>query len=176
MDIFIQENALVLPSTNYWVDIITNKKGNARMLAPKQAHIWEFMEISQRLEHFSRICLRGDGQVEMYTQVLVGTNQWVYSNTNTVQFSEQEIQDGILRFTGTRPWKNGLFYPFQIYEHMMDGNRFLFCKNTCSRICQVPEQAVPSFEVEVGTDILKVTFSDNSPQIRYKINERKVIP
>jgi len=170
----LHNRTLSLPHTNAWGAISTNLWGKTRVLAPGQVHVWDFTELLPihsfveylELDHF-----------DIYAQVLVGTNQWAYSNTNTVRVSSQEVKDGILRFTGIYPRiMDGTPRHFNVYEHTTDGDRFLFCDESLSRICKVENGVVPSFEVEANSHILKVTFNDNSPQIRFDLWEGKVIP
>jgi hypothetical protein len=140
------------------------------LLAPGQVYVWEFEDgLHPWLQVFLNAYPNVD-QYDLYAQVLVGTNQWVHSNTNTVRISRQNWKDGIVRFTGTYRRNQA----FNVYEHTIDGDRLLFC--TLARVCKIPVGATPSFEVETGTDILKVTFSDNSPSVRFNIWEGKVIP
>jgi len=173
MDHAVYEKRLHAPNTNFWEKISTTNAWTeiykTRALAPGQTHEWDLGDFVfppvQSLIDVAEIT-----QFDMYAQVLVGSNQWAYSNTNTVRFSRTEVPDGILRFTGTYRTNR----PVNVYEHTTDGDRFLLC--TVGRICKIGDGVVPSFEVEAGTDILKVTFSDNSPPVRFNIWEGKVIP
>ena len=162
------------PNTNFWERINTTNAWTeiykTRTLAPGQTHEWDlgdfvFPSVHGMFDNLSRVT-----EFDMYAQVLVGTNLWAVSNTNTVRFSRTEVPDGILRFAETyRPNRT-----VEVYEHTTDGDRFLLC--VTGRICKIGDGVVPSFEVEAGTDILKVTFSDNSPPVRFNISEGKVIP
>jgi len=172
MEHAVYEKRLHAPSTNWWEKITTTNTWNTkrvRTLAPGQAHEWDFGDFmfpaAQSLIDVAEIT-----QFDMYAQVLVGTNLWAVSNTNTVRFSRTAVPDGILRFSSTyRPNRT-----VEVYEHTTDDDRFLLC--VTGRICKIGDGVVPSFEVEAGTDILKVTFSDNSPPVRFNISEGKVIP
>ena len=173
MDYAVYEKKLDAPSTNWWEKITTTNSWSTRRvraLASGQTHEWDlgdftFPPVQILVAEGSKVT-----QFDMYAQVLVGSNQWVYSNTNTVRFSHTEVPDGILRFTDTYKVNRTV----NVYEHTTDGDRFLLC--TSGRICKIGDEVVPSFEVEAGTEILKVTFSDNSPPVRFNISEGKVIP
>jgi len=175
MDYAVWETkGLRVPNTNSWEKITTTNTWSTkhvRMLAPGQVQMWDFGEldlfpsVQSLFYNLSQVT-----QFDMYAQVLIGSSQWVYSNTNTVRFSQQNLKDGNVIFTGTYRGTR----TFDVYEHTTDGDCFLFCTHT--RVCKVPAGATPSFEVEAGTDILKVTFSDNSPPVRFNIWEGKVIP
>jgi len=175
----VRENMLKAPHTNAWEKISTTNSWSTqhiRALAPGQTHEWDYSWLFPSIQLFAEELPAVIDQFDMYAQVLVGTNLWPVSNTNTVRFSRQKIEDGILRFTGTYQGKRRI-ENINVYEHTTDGDRFLFSANSDpARICKVPAGATPSFEVETGTDILKVTFSDNSPPVRFNIWEGKVIP
>jgi len=166
------------PHTNFWENISTTNPWSTkrvRSLAPGQAHLWDcswlFPPIQLFAENFPAI-----DQFDIYAQVLVGTNLWAVSNTNTVRFSRQKIGDGVLRFTGTFQGKRRVS-TVNVYEHTTDGDRFLFSDNSDpARICKISVGVTPSFEVEPNSNILKVMFSDNSPPVRFNISEGKVIP
>jgi len=173
MEHCVYEKRLYSPSTNRWEIINTTNPwsdGHIRMLAPGQTHEWDLGDFMFPPVQYLIEPVTGITQFDMYAQVLVGSNQWVYSNTNTVRFSRMEVPDGILRFTGIYNTNQTV----NVYEHTTDGDRFLLC--TSGRICKIGNGVVPSFEVETGTTILKVTFSDNSPPVRFDIWVGKVIP
>ena len=173
MDYCLNEKLLIKAHTNLWQRISTGTSTlDTRALAPGQTHVWDLTEHFMPEADLFTSPLQTD-QMNLYAQVLVGPNQWAYSNTNTVRFSTQKSSDGILRFTGTFFWNNGT-HPLVVHEVTTDGERFLFFDG--DRICKVPGQAVPSFSVDPGTHILNVTFSDNSPPVRFDIHEGRVIP
>jgi len=173
MDHAVYEKKLDAPHTNFWEKINTTSKWTeiytTSTLAPGQTHLWDCSEVFPSIRFLAEDIPTID-QFDMYAQVLVGTNIWAVSNTNTVRFSRQKIEDGDIVFTGTYMGNR----TFNVYEHTTDDDRFLFCSFT--RVCKIGNGVVPSFEVETGTDILKVTFSDNSPPVRFNISEGKVIP
>ena len=161
------------PHTNSWENITTTNPWSTKRvctLAPGQMHLWDYSELFLSIQLLAEELPKITDQFDVYAQVLVGTNLWAASSTNTVRFARQKIKDGNIIFTGTY---RGI-RTFDVYEHTTDGDCFLFCAYT--RVCKVPAGATPSFEVEAGTDILKVTFSDNSPPVRFNIWEGKVIP
>ena len=166
------------PRTNAWGRINSTNQWDVKqtkVLAPGQTYEWDCEYLIQVHELAGQIT-SGATQFDLYAQVLVGTNQWAYSNTNTVKFSWVKVEDGMLLHTGMYPRAtDGTLQPFHVYEHTIDGDRFLFCKES-GRICKLGNGVVPSFEVEAGTNILKVTFSDNSPPIRFVIPWGNVIP
>lgn len=167
---------LKLPHTNFWEKISTTNSWSTkhvRTLTPGQTHLWDCSEAFSSIELIAENIPTID-QFGMYVQVLVGSNQWAYSNTNMVRFARQKTEDGNIIFTGTYTYRGTQPFNFNVYEHTTDGDSFLFC--SFARVCKVPVGATPSFEVETGTDILKVTFSDNSPPVRFNISEGKVIP
>ena len=175
----VRENRLQSPHTNFWEKISTTNRWTEvykiRTLAPGQTHLWDCSWLFPPIQLFAED-LPATDQFDMYAQVLVGTNLWAFSNTNTVRFARQKIEDGILRFTGSFQWRQRTS-TINVYEHTTDGDRFLFSDSSDpARICKVPVGVVPSFEVEASMDILKVTFSDNSPPVRFNISEGKVIP
>jgi len=174
----VGEKMLKAPSTNAWEKITAANSLSTqyvRALAPGQTHEWDYSWLFPSIQGFAEN-FKAIDQFDMYAQVLVGTNLWAVSNTNTVRFARQKIGDGVLHFTGTFQGKHRIM-PINVYEHTTDGDRFLFSDNSDpARICKVPAGVTPSFEVEPNSNILKVTFSDNSPPVRFNIWEGKVIP
>jgi len=175
----VGENKLKSPHTNFWEKISTSNQWSEtriRVLAPGQTHEWDCRQEFRQMQYFVEDNKTID-EFQVCMQVLVGSNQWVYSNTNTVRVSkEKKLEEGNVVFSGTFTFNGTRQRAFNVYEHITDGDRFLFCGGSLSRICKVPAGAIPSFEVLAGTDILKVTFSDNSPSVQVNIPWGKAIP
>lgn len=177
------DKMLSLPRQDAWSAISENLWGYNLALAPGQVYTWgctdEFRDsvvFESLLYWINQNCFSlNTNQVDMCAQVLVGHNQWVYSNTNTLRFSQQKIKDGILCFTGTYTGKDGKTRDIRVYEHTTDGERFLFCGNSLSRICKIAKEVVPSFEMEADAKILKVTFSDKSPTVRFDVGKGRTL-
>ena len=136
-------------------------------LAPGQERVWDFQGINVLpagiSEHFS--------ESQLYVQVLVGSNTWAYSNTNLVKMSRAWFESGQMKldsaFLGV-----GKEVLFKVYEHVLDGEHFLFCRG--SRICQVPDQIVPQFSMDTNSAVLTVIFEGtNMPPVRFDVKNQK---
>jgi len=176
MNYCLLEGYLRNTNTTAWTVISTDMENNTRALAPGQTHEWVIASIfSPTLEGFVPDHLNIT-QMGIYAQVLVGPNQWAYSNTNAVSVSTQSIEDGIgtVLFTSTFPTMIGDSLN-EVRSVTIDNERFLFSGLT--RVCKISNTVTPSFAVDAGaSDILIVTFDDNSPTVRFNMRTGKIVP
>jgi hypothetical protein len=116
----------------------------------------------------------GRTNVLVYAQVLVGSNTWVPSNTNWVYFSKKEVKNGLLRLQSAF-LDQSVLVPFSIYEHELDGERFLF-SSRLGRVCQIPDSAVPTFAVNTNTALMMVSFGASAPPVNYNVKTGQIVP
>ena len=86
MDYCLREKLLSAVRTNAWESIHANTLNDTLVLAPGQTHTWDLTDIFMPEADLFTSPLQTD-QMNLYAQVLAGPNQWAYSNTNTVRFS-----------------------------------------------------------------------------------------
>jgi hypothetical protein len=114
-------------------------------------------------------------EVSLYAQVLVGSNVWVCSNTNSVRMLPKSVDTGVIRFEGGYVGYRNFFRSFKVYEHVLDDKTYLFA-NYC-RLCEVPSNTVPWFSVNTNAAILTVSFSStNSPPVVFDLKNDQIIP
>jgi len=176
MEYCLRERYLRPTNTTAWAVISTDMESNTRVLTPSQTHAWDFAILFSPVREGFVPDHLNITQMGIYAQVLVGPNQWVYSNTNAVSIAMQGIDDGIgnLLFTTSFPTIIGLS-TVEVREVFIDADRFLFSGLT--RVCKISNTVTPSFAVDAGaSDILIVTFDDNSPTVRFNMRTGKIVP
>ena len=171
MDYAINDKHLRKAHATSWQYISANTFSNTCWVNPGGTHTWDFSGmfnlffIPQYLEV---------NQTSVYAQVLVGPDQWVNSNTNTVSFSELSSDDSPILFSTPLSTPLGP-YAYNVREFTIDGERFLFCGIT--RICKLTNSVTPSFSVvSTNSEILNISFGGTPPSILYDIRRGKIIP
>jgi len=177
MEYCLLERHLPRTRTNSWGRLSTNTSSyDTRLLTPGQTHEWNFASIFSPLREGFVPDFLNITQMGLYAQVLVGPDQWVCSNTNKVSISTQGIEDGIgtVLFTTSFPTMIGQCV-IEVREVLIDNDRFLF--SDFDRICKISATVTPSFAIDAGaSDILIVTFDDNSPTVRFNMRTGKIVP
>jgi len=169
MESLIRNHLILSRPNNAWKYVTQPQIGN-RPLAPGETIVWDYEGVpfsipSRIFENFTN--------VNLYAQVLVGSNVWACSNTNLVKSTTVMIENGTLLLESTFESPQRPAYPFnvRIYEHTIDGERFLFYSALGQRICAVPENATPNFAINTNAAMLTVTFSGtNAPPVSYNLN------
>jgi len=154
---------------NAW-KYVTQPQITNRPLAPGECIMWDDMGVSGWIPSRIFECFTN---VNLYAQILVGSNVWAYSNTNLVKSTTVMIENGTLLLESSFMSPQRPTYPFnvKIYEHVIDGERFLFDAENFKRICSVPEDATPNFSISTNAATLTVTFSGtNVPPFSYNLN------
>ena len=114
-------------------------------------------------------------EVSLYAQVLVGSNVWVCSNTNSVRMLPKSVDTGVVRFEGGYVGYRNFSRTFKVYEHVLDDRTYLFV-NYC-RLCEVPSNTVPQFSVNTNAAILTVSFSNtNAPSVVFDLKNDRTLP
>lgn len=168
MDALTRFRHLPLPR-NAW-RYVTQQQITNRPLMPGESIVWNDMGVSGWIPSKIFDCFTN---VNLYAQVLVGSNVWACSNTNLVKSTTVMIENGTLLLESTFESPQRPAYPFnvRIYEHTIDGERFLFYSALGQRICAVPENATPNFAINTNAAMLTVTFSGtNAPPVSYNLN------
>ena len=128
---------------------------NAVPLPPGESYTWEvlygYSDLRGAIERF--------GVTNMSVRCLLGTNQWVRSNTVSLTFYQEEVKApeiGSLRIVrlGTK-------------RHV-----FNFLNQ---RICEIPEDDKPIIHHDVDTDMVTVSFAKSRRKIIYDPRRAKVI-
>lgn len=169
MESLIRNHFILSQPHNAWKYVTQPQIGN-RPLTSGETILWDYKGIpfsipSRIFENFTN--------VNLYAQILVGSNVWAYSNTNVVKSTPVMIENGVLLFESVFTSPQRPKYPFnvKIYEHVIDGERFLFDAENFQRICIVPENTTPNFSINTNAAILTVTFSGtNAPPLSYNLN------
>lgn len=169
MESLIRNHFILCQPYNAWKYVTQPQIGN-RPLTSGETIIWNYKGMpfsipSRIFENFTN--------VNLYAQILVGSNVWAYSNTNLVKSTTVMIENGTLLLESSFTSPQRPTYPFnvKIYEHVIDGERFLFDAENFKRICSVPEDATPNFSISTNAATLTVTFSGtNVPPFSYNLN------
>ena len=177
MDYCLRERHLFERRARVWESLCTNDTGvfPTRLLNPGETHEWGFRLVDTPfLQKSFRPDYLNITQMGLYAQVLVGPDQWAISNTNTVSFSTQSCDDGPILFS--TPYYVGRETPMcEIRVIWIDAERFLFIGY--KRMCKIPNTTTPSFAVDaINSDIINVTFDDNTPPFRWDIRKDKLAP
>jgi hypothetical protein len=169
MDNLIAGKAICQPHSFDW-QYISLPRDRYSPLAPGEVRVWDFRGINvlplSMFHYYSGI--------QLYVQVLVGPNTWAYSNTNSVRISLADIKSGLLRLDSAFLGTEGLV-PFQMYEHELDGEHFLF-SSRLERVCQIPDSAVPTFAVNTNTAVMTVSFGASAPPVNYNVKTGQIVP
>jgi len=170
MNFAINDKHLRKASTNAWGYISANTFTNTCLLNPGATHTWDF---SGMFDLFFIPKHLEVNQTDVYAQVLVGSNQWAHSNTNTVSFSELGCDDGSILFTRTFSTPLGM-KSTHAREITIDGELFLFYG--CERICKLTGLGPPTIVADpITPHILTISFGANAPSILYD-TKKGIIP
>jgi hypothetical protein len=165
-DVLSPSPCFALPESRV-VELI-RRSGQAPLLAPTEIRVWDFEEWG--LPGFPRF----SGEKHIFTQVLVNPGTWVSSNTNLVRIASQRYEEGLLRLISAYIGLSDTLVPFKVYEHTLDGERFLFTR--CERVCQIPDSAVPTFAVNTNTAVMTVSFGASAPPVNYNVKTGQIVP
>ena len=157
--------------TTSWQYISANTFSNTCWVNPGGTHTWDFSGmfnlffIPQHLEV---------NQTSVYAQVLVGPDQWMNSNTNTVSFSELGCDDGPILFTRTFSTPLGM-KSTHARAVTVDGEPFLFYG--CRRLCNLTGLGTPTITADpVISNILTFDFGTNAPSFRFNTKTGEILP
>jgi len=174
MDYCLREGILREKNPNVWNALSANTtRHDTRMLAPGQTHEWNFAVMFNPLVTGFIPDYLNIAQMGIYAQVLVGSSQWVYSNTNAVSVSAQGCDDGPILFTNTFTTPIGKMTT-HVREITIDGERFLFYG--CERICKLTGLGTPTITADpIHSNILTISLGTLAPPILYD-TKKGIIP
>jgi hypothetical protein len=169
MDALARNHHILIHPRNAWRYVTQPQIGNRELFSGERI-VWDYggmpCSIPSRIfEHFTNI--------NLYVQVLVGSNVWACSNTNWVKSTTVMIGSGTLLLESLFMSSQRISFPFnvKIYEHIIDGERFLFDAENRKRICFVPKNSTPGFSVNTNAATMTITFSGtHAPPINYNLN------
>lgn len=164
------DRILQAPDNRAWKGLRSLWEAN-QLLLPNGTHQWD----TRGLNMLSPRIFEYYPEVSLYVQVLVGSNVWVCSNTNTVRMLPKSVDTGVVRFESTYVGYRNFSRSFKVYEHVLDDKAYLFA-NYC-RLCEVPSNTVPSFSVNTNAAILTVSFSNtNARSVVFDLKNDKILP
>jgi hypothetical protein len=169
LDTGVYEQTLIGPNTRYWTAIEQNYFSASPAIAPGEKHTWDFddflpLPLLSLIEH--------EQEIQLYAKVVVGSGQFICSNTNLVRFTNKSLADALVVFEGGFGTP---VVPFKVHALILDNGKILLGSNG-SRFCSVPTNAVPSFFVNTNAAILTITFSTGEPQVIYDLKADAHIP
>lgn len=164
------DRILQAPDNRAWKGLRSLWDAN-QLLPPNGTHQWD----TRGLNMLSPQIFEYYPEVSLYAQVLVGSNVWVCSNTNSVRMLPKSVDTGVVRFESTYVGYRNFSRSFKVYEHVLDGKAYLFA-NYC-RLCEVPSNTVPQFSVNTNAAILTISFSDtNASSVVFDLKNDRILP
>lgn len=143
-----------------WDSIVNNRLEGSTAIADGQVKCWDYKDIFPN-------SLNDYGVSNICVAILVGTNDWVFSPTNSMVFSNSKVSEGALRLNSAYARLSGL-ESFKVYECGVDGTNFLFSESR-NRICAVPTNTTTTFLMNTNSGVLTISFGANMDPVRFHV-------